>query len=294
MKNSNEMSQKQVTILGIKVLSTSVSPVLTSVRENISYSRRFCILTPNPELVLASTKNADLKTALNSATFSVPDGIGLSQAATYLSLKAPKNILIRFIIVFFQGLIVGAATFFNRNWLTQNLRVIKGRVLFEELITIANKKGWKVFFLGGKEKEAEGAAEKLEISYKNIKIETFAGPRLNDNALPRTETDKALQKEAVSLINRFSPHLLFVAFGNPKQEIWIYKNLKSLNIGGAMAVGGTFRYIAGQSPFPPKWMERGGLEWLYRVITEPYRIGRIFNAVIVFPLRVFWFKVIGR
>jgi N-acetylglucosaminyldiphosphoundecaprenol N-acetyl-beta-D-mannosaminyltransferase len=85
-----------------------------------------------------------------------------------------------------------------------------------------------------------------------------------------------------------------VAFNNPKQEIWIYKNLKSLTVGGAMAVGGTFRYIAGLSKLPSAWMEKAGLEWLYRLITEPYRLRRVLNAFPVFPLRVFLYKVTGR
>jgi N-acetylglucosaminyldiphosphoundecaprenol N-acetyl-beta-D-mannosaminyltransferase len=261
-QKKDNTDRNYVNILGINVLSTSISHLLTSVRENLSHNKKFFILTPNPELVLASTKNIDLKTALNSATFSIPDGVGLNFASKFL--------------------------------FGEPLKIIPGRKLFLDLIALANKKGWKVFFLGGNGKEAESAAEKLKISYKNIKIETFAGPRLNDSASPASEADKALQKEAVSLINKFSPHVLFVAFGNPKQEIWIYKNLKSLNIGGAMAVGGTFRYIAGMSPLPPRWMERGGLEWVYRLVTEPHRLGRVFNAFPIFPLRIFWFKIVGR
>lgn len=283
MKNNNKKSQDYVNILEIKVLSTTLSRLLTGVRENIAHNRKFSIVTPNPEIILASTGNVLLKEALNSADFSVSDAIGLSQAAKYLSLDAPSNIIIRLFVVFLQGLVVGAATFFDRDWLTKDLKPIKGRVLFEKLIELANKKGWKVFFLGGLGKEAEISKEKLEINYKNLKIETFTGPKL----------DESFQKEAVARINRFEPQLLFVALGHPKQEIWIYKNLKSLNVGGAMAVGGTFRYIAGMSHLPPKWMANSGLEWLYRFITEPWRIKRIFNAFPIFPLRIFWFKVTG-
>jgi N-acetylglucosaminyldiphosphoundecaprenol N-acetyl-beta-D-mannosaminyltransferase len=60
-----------------------------------------------------------------------------------------------------------------------------------------------------------------------------------------------------------------------------------------MAVGGTFRYIAGMSKLPPKWMENFGLEWVWRLITEPKRFSRIFNAFPIFPLRIFWFKITG-
>jgi N-acetylglucosaminyldiphosphoundecaprenol N-acetyl-beta-D-mannosaminyltransferase len=95
----------------------------------------------------------------------------------------------------------------------------------------------------------------------------------------------------VRQINTFKPQLLFVAFGNPKQEIWIHNNLPKLNVGGAMAVGGAFRYVAGISKLPPKWMAACGLEWLWRLITEPKRISRILNAVIVFPLKIILYKL---
>lgn len=256
------MSQNYVNILGINVLSTTTSRLLTSVRENITHSKRFYILTPNPELVLASTKNDDLKSALNSATYAVPDGVGLNYASKFL---------------------------YGRS-----INIIPGRKLFKDLIELSNKKDWRVFLLGGYGTEAKGAAEKLRISYKSVKIETFAGPIVNKEGIPVSEEDKKLQKEAIARINKFSPQLLFVAFTNPKQEIWIHKNLKSLNVGGAMAVGGTFRYIAGVSKLPPSWMERMGLEWVWRLITEPYRIGRVLNAFPIFPLRVFWYKIIGK
>lgn len=261
MKNNNEMSQNHVNILGIQVLSTSISHLLTSVREKITHNRKFYILTPNPELVLASMKDNSLKEILNSSDFAVPDGVGLNYASKFLYGKS--------------------------------INVIPGRRLFQHLIELANKKGWKVFFLGGFDQEAQKAAQNLRLNYKNIKMETFAGPKLNNYGVPVKEVDKILQRKAIDLVNKFSPELLFVAFGNPKQEIWIYKNLKYLNIGGAMAVGGTFRYTAGMSKLPPTWMEKAGLEWLWRLITEPHRIGRVFNAFPIFPLRVFWFKLTG-
>jgi len=160
-----------------------------------------------------------------------------------------------------------------------SLKIIKGRELFLDLIKLAKKKRWKVFLLGGLGSEAELAGKKLGAKY-------FKGPKLNNEAESISKVDSKLQIDAVKQINNFKPNLLFVAFGNPKQEIWIQKNLPNLDIGGAMAVGGTFRYVAGLSKLPPKWMERVGLEWLYRLITEPFRIKRVWNAVVVFPLKV--------
>lgn len=262
MKNKAESAQKYVNILGIKVIGTSMPRLLADVMNKVSHNDHFYIVTPNPELVLASIKNPELKIALNSADFSVPDGVGLSYASRFLYRK--------------------------------DVGITPGRKLFIKLIELANKMSWKVFLLGGIENEAEKTAEKLKLNYKKVKIEAFAGPMVNDNAEPRTEADRKLEKEAKERINKFSPQILFVAMKNPKQEIWIYKNLENLNVRGAMAVGGTFRYIAGMSKLPPKWMEIAGLEWVWRLVTEPKRFRRIFNAFPIFPLRVFWFKVTGR
>ena len=84
MKNINGIGQNHVNILGINVLSTTIPQVLTSVREKIAHSSKFSIMTPNPELVLASNKNKELKVALNSSNFSIPDGIGLNYASKFL------------------------------------------------------------------------------------------------------------------------------------------------------------------------------------------------------------------
>ena len=290
-KNMQVKARKQAKILGIKMDSTFVSRVLARVRWFISHNSKFYIVTPNPELVLMAQDDEALKKALNGAKVSIPDGIGLSQANKFLSLAAPKNKFLRGVISFGQGLVVGAATFFDRSWLMDGLEVIKGREVVIKLIALANKMGWRVFFLGGRGDEAEKAAYKLRLNYKKIRIESFKGPELDNEAEPISEVNRLMLFDAIVKINDFKPHLLFVAFGNPKQEKWIRKNLGRLKIGGAMAVGGTFRYIAGYSKLPPKWMEKAGLEWIWRLLTEPRRIKRIFNAWPVFPWRVFLYKI---
>ena len=234
-------------ILGINVISADKSSVLASVKGFLSSSIKFAIVTPNPELILMAQKNEKLKEALNSADLPVPDGVGLKLADS-------------------------------------KLNIIKGRELFTDLIKLAEKENWKVFLLGGLSNEAELTAARLKKDNLGLRIDFFRGPVLDENAEPVTEVDKKIQQDAIDKINKFTPEILFVAFGNPKQEIWAYKNLKKLNVGGVASVGGSFRYASGLSKLPPKWMEKAGLEWLYRLITEPKRIGRIFNAVILFPL----------
>jgi len=283
-KNTHQKDRKIVDILGIDMDSTELVEVLAGVEEKISDSCKFYIVTPNPELVLSATKNPALKQAMNSADFAIPDGIGLAQAAKFLSLPAPRNFPARLFTTFFQGLAVGFSTFFSQKWLTDYLEITKGRELFLDLVKLAHKKDWRMFFLGGLDNEAELSAKKLGARFAK-------GPKLDNNANPISEVDTKLYIDIVKKINSFRPHLLFVAFGNPKQEIWIYKNLSKLSIDGVMAVGGSFRYVAGLSKLPPKWMEGLGLEWVWRLITEPSRIRRIFNAWPIFPLKVWMYKL---
>lgn len=249
MKESDKSVRKYVNILGINVDSTTKEQVLTRVNNFLSHNTKFYIVTPNPELVLMAQSNNELKKALNVADISIPDGVGLKLSDS-------------------------------------SLNIIKGRELFTNLISLADTKALKVFFLGGMGHEASVAASKLLQKHKKVKIETFSGPLLDKNLAPVTEVDRKLQEDAIDRINKFSPDFLFVAMANPRQEIWIYRNISKLKIKGAMTVGGTFRYIAGISKLPPKWMSSLGLEWLWRLVNEPYRFVRVLNALIVFPIKV--------
>ena len=159
--------------------------------------------------------------------------------------------------------------------------------MFLELIKLANKKRWKVFLLGG---SASKAKEVLERSFGGVKIEANDGPMFNKEGKPKQKEDKKEEIEIVKRINEFKPQLLFIGFGAPKQEKWLARWLPTLKVGGGMVVGGAFDYIAGKSPVPPRFLADTGLEWLWRLITQPWRIKRIFNAVIIFPLRVFLSK----
>ena len=256
IKNTQKKDRKVGQIMGINVTGTSTKQVLARVEGFITDSVKFYIVTPNPEIILMAQRDEKLKNAMNGTELAIPDGIGLKFAIP-------------------------------------DLPIIKGRELFIKLIKLAAKKNWKVFLLGGLGNEAELTAKKLSCkagsgSARQIQYDKFI--QLDKDGQPATEVDRKLQFDTITKINKFKPQLLFVAFGNPKQEIWVHENYSKLSIGGAMAVGGAFRYVAGLSKLPPKWMASAGLEWLYRLFTEPCRIGRVFNAVLVFPLRVLIYK----
>lgn len=290
-KKNNVINDREYrSILGVKVDSTSTASVLRFVRSSILGTKKFYIVTPNPEIVMQAQKDPDLKKVLNAADVSLPDGIGLAQAKKFLSLPNPKGVVIRLLTLFIQGLAVGFLTVVDSKKLTDGFEIINGRKLFLELIKLANGKKWRVYLLGGERDEALASKKELEKTYKAVVIKTKAGPMLNEEGEPISKKDKKVQDNVIEEINNYNPHLLFVAFKFPRQEKWVYRWYKELNIGGAMVVGGTFNYISGKSKLPPKWFEDRGLEWLWRLINEPQRGKRIFTAFPTFPLRVFWTK----
>ena len=158
---------------------------------------------------------------------------------------------------------------------------ITGVDLTWEICKIAAENNYSVFFLGAAEGVAEIAANRIKLLNPGLKIAgTYSGT-----------PDK---EGIVSRINDANPDILLVAYGAPKQDKFIYDNKTSLHVKLAMGVGGTFDYIANVVPLAPNWMRSLGLEWLYRLYTQPKRWKRIFNAVIVFSLVVLKFKLIGK
>lgn len=150
---------------------------------------------------------------------------------------------------------------------------ITGVDLSWEIAKLAAKKGESIFLLGGGENIAFKASKRFKLLYPNLKIAgTYAG----------SPTEKGI----VERINASGADILLVAFGAPKQDKFIYQNRHKLKCKLAMGVGGTFDYISGNIPRAPLWMRELGMEWFYRLFHQPSRFGRIFRAVIIFPLTV--------
>lgn len=139
-----------------------------------------------------------------------------------------------------------------------------------------------IFLLGGRNGAAEKCAEKLKEDFPGLQIVgTFEGV-----------ANMAGDRETIGAINATSAQVVFVAYGAPKQEKWIARNLPKLNnIKAAMGVGGAFDYISGEISRAPIFMRKIGLEWLWRLFRQPKRLNRIFRAVIIFPLLVLMDKM---
>ena len=129
----------------------------------------------------------------------------------------------------------------------------------------AAKLGWKIFLLGAAPGIADKAAEVLVERYPNLQI---AGIHAGS---PRPDEED----EIVQMVNWSGADILLVAYGAPEQDKWIARNLNRLHVSMAMGIGGSLDFIAGVVPRAPEWMQQLGLEWLYRLIQQPWRIRRM-------------------
>ncbi|MBW7877757.1 MAG: WecB/TagA/CpsF family glycosyltransferase [Anaerolineae bacterium] len=129
----------------------------------------------------------------------------------------------------------------------------------------AAREGWSLFLLGAAEGIAAQAAAILIERYPGLKIAgTFSGSA-------RREDEDA----QVAMINASGADILLVAYGAPKQDAWIARNAPRLNVKMAMGIGGSLDFVAGIVPRAPVWMQRAGIEWLFRLIRQPWRIKRM-------------------
>lgn len=238
------------------------------------------IVTVNPEFIVEANKNPKFKKVLNNAELTLIDGVGLLIACR-LKIEVYSRYfdgLVDFLRTTFDTLRNSTSVFENAG-----LEKISGIDFMKELVAKPWMKGKRVFLLGGGEGVSAGTAETLREINKEIEFFSDSGHRnikdsiYNDSL---TEEDSVL----VEKINLSGAEVLFVAYGHPWQDLWIDKVKDQLKIVViAVGVGGSFDYLAGSVKRAPLFIQRFGLEWLFRLLQQPSRIARITNAVIVFP-----------
>ncbi|OGJ59908.1 hypothetical protein A2881_02120 [Candidatus Peribacteria bacterium RIFCSPHIGHO2_01_FULL_55_13] len=138
-----------------------------------------------------------------------------------------------------------------------------------------------VFFLGGRGGAAEKAAEKF-----GMRNSEFGIAGVFEGSPKDMDADQIIQA-----VNTSGAKLLLVAYGAPKQDLWIAKHLSKMpTVRVAIGVGGTFDFLSGTIKRAPRWLRSLGLEWLWRLILQPWRIKRIWTAVVIFPMLVLMSK----
>lgn len=143
---------------------------------------------------------------------------------------------------------------------------IRGRVtgigMMDALLKLANEHGYRIFMYGAKKETVELAASSIQEKYPNLVIAGLLDGYEQD-------ADKIARR-----INAAKPHILFVALGSPKQELFIRENMERLDVNIFQGVGGSFDVYSGTVKRAPEIFLKTGTEWLYRLASQPSRIKR--------------------
>jgi N-acetylglucosaminyldiphosphoundecaprenol N-acetyl-beta-D-mannosaminyltransferase len=239
---------RRVRILGVGIHNCDEAGAVTAIEAFLREEpgRLHQICTVNPEFVMESRHNRAFRRLLNRVDLATPDGAGIIAAG--ILLRRP-----------FKGRATGVA-------------------LVGRLAAMSAREGYSIFLLGAAPGVADEAARVLAERYPGVGIAgTYAGS-------PRNEDWPAI----VERLQASQPDIMLVAYGAPGQDLWIDAHRHDLpaSIKLAMGVGGVFDYLSGRAPLAPPLVRRVGLEWLYRLVTQPWRWRRIvrvfaFGALVV-------------
>lgn len=141
---------------------------------------------------------------------------------------------------------------------------VNGTDLMDEMLRICSQRGYRVFLLGAR----------LDVLRRTMREILRLHPQLKIAGYQDGYFDRRDEAEIVRQINESQADILLLGMSTPQKELWGDRNLPLLNVAVCQGVGGSFDVLAGVVRRAPSWMQRSGLEWLYRLLQEPRRLWR--------------------
>jgi N-acetylglucosaminyldiphosphoundecaprenol N-acetyl-beta-D-mannosaminyltransferase len=221
-----------VALLGVAFDNLTLRETVNRIEEMIASRCPHHVVTANVDFLVQARRDVELQHILINAPLVLCDGTPLVWASHVFGNPLPER--------------------------------VAGADVVPELIRIAAKKNYRVFFLGTTDEANTRAITKLRTKFPALKVTHYSPP-----FRPLLEMDDA---EIIRRIHAVKPDLLFVAFGCPKAEKWLAMHHRELNVPVSIGVGATIDFLSGHMKRAPLWMQRGGLEWVYRLRQEPRRL----------------------
>ncbi len=216
-------------------------------------------VTANLNTVMLAQNSPPLREAAREAAFVVADGISLVWVASSKGRGVPER--------------------------------VTGSDLIYGLSELAARKGYGVFLLGGPEGVSDAAAARLKERYPGLRVVGTACP-------PHRALSPQEQEDLLATIRAAHPDLLFVAFGQPKGEVWIREHYQELGIPVSVQVGASIDFVAGRIRRAPLWVQRIHMETPFRILQEPRRLTPRYTRNALFLIRMLgrdaWDKLRGR
>jgi N-acetylglucosaminyldiphosphoundecaprenol N-acetyl-beta-D-mannosaminyltransferase len=227
--------QKRATVWvwGLPLAPLTLVETVEFVGELVRRGEPSFFITAPTHYAMLTERNADLRELNSRAAFILADGAPLVWASRWSGLPLPER--------------------------------VAGSDLIFELSAEAAKQGYRIFLLGGAAGVADEAAERLRARYPGLQVvDTFSPPF---RELTAGEWDAI-----VGRIRAARPDILLVAFGQPKGERWVDQHLAELGVPVSVQLGASLDFVAGRVRRAPRWMQRAGLEWAFRLWMEPRRL----------------------
>lgn len=221
-------------LLGIPIDKESKTDILEKIEKFIRKPADFIhIVSLNPENLVTAQEDESFKRVLVTAQIKLIDGIGIVLAANILNIEVGYR--------------------------------VSGVDMMEALVEMADRVRLRVLLIGGKQNLALDIAKCYQKRYPKAKFLGTIG------FLDIKKPQKEEERELFSIVADYKPHLIFAAFGSPEQELWLDRHSNELKGIVGMGVGGAFDYIGGAVPRSPYFLRKLGLEWLFRLIVQPWR-----------------------
>ncbi|HEY5641104.1 MAG TPA: WecB/TagA/CpsF family glycosyltransferase [Dehalococcoidia bacterium] len=253
------MTAETVDVLGVLFDDLTRQEAAAEIARLAGHDAKTYVVKPYSEFMPRAHRDERVRDILNGATLRLADGAGILWAANYTSLPGGR---LRALLQFPLSL---ASLVFRPSALRRPLReAMAGVDLTWEMLEALAASGRSVYLLGGMADESAGAVRAVRERLPSL---TIAGAR--DGYFRSRDAENVAEA-----INAASPDVLLVALGFPRQEKWIAENLPRLKVRVAVAEGGSFSFISGATARAPRWMRRGGLEWLFRLLRQPSRLRR--------------------
>ena len=225
----------RVDVLGVEISAITPAVALNVITEWIESDRREYICVRDVHGVMASQSDSDLKRIHNSAGLTTPDGMPLVWC----------------------GRFAGA----------EKIERVYGPDLMLRVCSASVEKGWKHFFYGAGPGVAEELATRLSTRFPGLQVAGTHSP-------PYRPLTPAEIDNTVRMLNDSAANIVWVGLSTPKQERWMDAFTPMLNAQVLVGVGAAFDLHAGRIPQAPRWMQRSGLEWAFRLAVEPRRLWR--------------------
>jgi N-acetylglucosaminyldiphosphoundecaprenol N-acetyl-beta-D-mannosaminyltransferase len=238
---AQEQARARVDVLGVGVSAISMDDAVREITGWITDGRRHYVCVTGVHGVMESQRDPDLLRIHNQSGLTTPDGMPLVWASRWAGAKAVDRVY--------------------------------GPDLMLELCALAAEKGWRSFFYGGREGVPEILASKLQARFPGLEVAGTYSPPFR--ALTPEE-----DAEIVERINAARPDLVWIGLSTPKQERWMDAHVGTLSAPVLLGVGAAFDIHAGTLAQAPRWMQRSGTEWLYRLLREPRRLWRRYFSIV--------------